>query len=121
MTLDPFEPPAVMGKLSDPVTGEVFPPRPSTTAEQERAALDHSLLAMAAAGITEADVEVRWTRRPATVLHIVGHVEHLLGKRIVVADTWDERTLEGVPVGLTPGERYQRLVDELEAAEAEGL
>lgn len=92
MTIDPFEPPAVMPKLRDPITGE-----------------------------TRAEMEVRWTRGPATVLHIEGHVEHLAERRIVVIDSWHETTLDGAPIGLTPAERFQRLTDELEAAEAEGL
>lgn len=121
MTIDPFEPPAVMPKLRDPITGETFPPRPTVTDEQERFALDHATSVMAAAGETVADMEVRWTRRPATVLHIEGHVEHLPERRIVVIDFWQEATLDGAPVGLTPSERFQRLTDELEAAEAEGL
>lgn len=121
MTIDPFEPPAVMPKLRDPITGETFTPRPTVTDEQERFALGHASTVMAAAGETRAEMEVRWTRGPATVLHIEGHVEHLAERRIVVIDSWHETMLDGAPIGLTPAERFQRLTDELEAAEAEGL
>lgn len=117
--LDPFSPAGILPKVTDPVTGESFPPRPSLTVEQEREATDYALAEMSKRRVWTVEVEVRWTRQDTTILTVRGHAERMGEQRIPVLDGVEERTLDGAPVRRSPADRYEQMVAELEAIEGE--
>lgn len=103
--------------------GGVLPARLTTTDEQRRDALRHMAEALAAERATEGAMRVTWSRGEPTVLHIVGHLEHLPGPRgtrlIFALDSVTERTLTGAEVPRDEGARLRRLRAELAELGAE--
>lgn len=114
-----FEPAAEVAGFRDPVAGKQWPPKPTTTDEQEREAVRYALEEMRKAKDYRCELTVYWTRRPTTVLVIRGHAEHIGAKVIAVLSAIeDERTEDGQPVRRDAQHRYQRLVAEVQADDA---
>lgn len=115
-----LEPAAEVVGFRDPVDGKQWPPKPTTTAEQEREAIRYALEEMRKANDWRCDLIVRWTRREPTVLVLRGHAEHLEGKVVpVLSAIEDERTMDGRPVRRDAQHRYERLVSEVQSLDAE--
>jgi hypothetical protein len=115
--LEPFTPPDVVQRTVDPVTREVIAPRLTITEEQERAAVDWAVDQMERLRIYTVAVPVNWTRRPTTILTVVGHPEHLGKKIIAVLDrVSEEHDADGRPVDRSEPVRFERIQTELEDA-----
>lgn len=112
-----FTPAAELPKLL--VDSEVLPARLSTTDEQTREAKRHLEAAALAAGADGARALVHWSRYPASVLEVHGHLEHLTRptgvEAVFATDRIVERTADGAVVPRDELARLARLKDELAA------
>lgn len=116
-----FQPTAVLDPGRSPITGQTFASRRSTTEEQREEAVRHAAAWMAEHTVFVVEVEVEWTRKPATVLTVNGHAEHLEGKTIAVIDRWREADRSGRTLALSLSERHAILERELEEMNGETL
>lgn len=112
-----FTPAAERGKQL--LDGSVMPARLTTTDEQTHEAKRYLESAASRGGDTAARATVHWSRYPASVVEVHGHVEHLTlptgVEAVWVTDRLVERTAEGAEVPRDELGRLARLKTELTA------